>query len=117
VTFTPSASGPRTGTLSIADNASGSPQAASFVGTGSQDVILSWGASPTSAVVGYNVYRGTTSGGESSTALNPTPINGTTFVDENVTPGTTYYYVVKSIGSNDQLSGPSNEAEASVPPS
>jgi len=117
VTFTPSASGQRTATLSITDNASGSPQAASFTGTGSSDVILSWGASPTSGVVGYNVYRGTTSGGESSTALNSTPINGTTFVDENVTAGTTYYYVVKSVGPNSELSGPSNETEATVPTS
>jgi hypothetical protein len=117
VTFTPSASGQRTATLSITDNASGSPQAASFTGTGSPDVILSWGASPSSGVVGYNVYRGTTSGGEISTALNSTPINGTTYVDSNVTAGTTYYYVVKSVGSNGQLSGPSDETEANVPAS
>src|SRR5260370_8535193 len=35
VTFTPTASGSRTGTLSITDNASGSPQSVSLTGIGS----------------------------------------------------------------------------------
>src|SRR5208337_3731035 len=62
VMFTPSAAGQRTATLSITDNASGSPQTVSISGTGTHDVILSWTAS--SGAVSYNVYRGTTSGGE-----------------------------------------------------
>jgi hypothetical protein len=117
VTFTPSATGQRTATLTITDNASGSPQTATFTGTGSRDVILSWGASPSAGIVGYNVYRGTTSGGESSTPLNSTPINGTGYVDTNVTAGMTYYYVVTSVGSNGVQSAPSNETEAVVPTS
>jgi sugar lactone lactonase YvrE len=39
VTFTPTASGNRTGTLTIADNASGSPQTVSLTGTGSDLVV------------------------------------------------------------------------------
>ena len=117
VTFTPSATGQRTATLTITDNASGGPQTATFTGTGSPDVILSWGASPSSGIAGYNVYRGTTSGGESSTPLNSTPINGTSYVDTNVTAGMTYYYVVTSVGSNGAQSAPSNETEAFVPTS
>jgi hypothetical protein len=39
VTFTPTASGSRTGTLTIADNASGSPQTVSLTGTGSDLVV------------------------------------------------------------------------------
>jgi len=38
-------------------------------------------------------------------------------MDEDVTAGTTYYYVVKSVGSNGELSGPSNETEAKLPTS
>ena len=117
VTFTPSATGQRTATLTITDNASGSPQTATFTGTGSPDVILSWSASPSSGVVGYNVYRGATSGGESSTPLNSTPINVTSYVDTNVTAGMTYYYVVTAVGSNGVQSAPSNETEAFVPAS
>jgi titin len=78
-------------------------------------VILSWAASTSSGVVGYNVFRGTTSGGESTTPLNSTPINGTSYVDVNVTAGTAYYYVVTSVGSDGMQSAPSNETEATVP--
>jgi hypothetical protein len=116
VTFTPAASGTRTAALSIADNASGSPQAVSLSGTGTHDMILSWTASATPGVRGYDVYRGTTSGGESSTPLNSTPINGTTYTDANVTAGATYYYVVTAVASNGVTqSAHSSEAAATVP--
>jgi fibronectin type 3 domain-containing protein len=65
--------------------------------------------------VGYNVYRGTASGGESSIPLNSTPINGTSYVDATVTPSTAYYYVVTAVGSNGVQSAPSNETRATVP--
>ena len=117
VTFTPLASGQRTATLTIVDSANGSPQTATCTGTGSPDVILSWGASPSSGIAGYNVFRGTSSGGEGSTPLNSTPMNGTSYVDTKVTAGMTYYYVVTSVGSNGVQSAPSNETEAVVPTS
>ena len=116
ISFTPTVSGARTASLSITDNASGSPQSVSLSGAGTHDVILTWTASPTSGVVGYNVYRGTNSGGESATPINSAPINGTTYADENVTAGTEYYYVVMAVASNDStLSAASNEASATVP--
>jgi centrosomal CEP192-like protein/ASPM-SPD-2-Hydin domain-containing protein len=115
VTYTPSADSSSSATLTITDNASGSPQSVSLSGTGSHDVILSWTASTSSGVVGYNVYRGTTSGGESSTPLNSSPINGATFTDSNVTAGQAYYYVIMAVNSSDALSGCSNEASVAVP--
>ncbi len=116
VLFTPSASGARTAALSIADNAAGSPQTVSLSGTGSHDVNLSWTASPTPGIAGYYIYRGTTSGGERSTPLNSTPNNGTSYTDEGVTAGATYYYVVKAVASNAVTqSAPSNESSATVP--
>ncbi|MGD1103257.1 MAG: choice-of-anchor D domain-containing protein [Terriglobia bacterium] len=118
VMFTPSAAGARTAALSMSDNANGSPQTVPLSGTGSHDVFLSWTASVTLGVMGYNVYRGTTSGGESSTPLNSMPINGTTFTDENVTARATYYYVVTAVASDDVTqSANSNEAAATVPSS
>jgi hypothetical protein len=115
VMFTPSVTGSEAASLSISDNASGSAQAVSLSGTGIHDVILSWAASSTSGVVGYNVYRGTTTGGEGSTPLNSTPINGTTYVDGSVTAGATYYYVVTAVGSDGVQSAASNETKAIVP--
>jgi titin len=79
-------------------------------------VILTWTASATSGIAGYNVYRGTTSGGESATPINSAPIDGTTYADENVAAGATYYYVVRAIGLNDVTrSADSNEVSATVP--
>jgi hypothetical protein len=116
VLFTPAASGTRVASLAITDNASFSPQAVTLSGTGTHDVILSWSDSPTSGVIGYNVYRGTTSGGESSTPLNSSPIAGPTYADENVQAGQTYYYFVTAVVSNGiSQSAPSNEASATVP--
>jgi fibronectin type 3 domain-containing protein len=115
VMFTPSVAAAEAASLSVADNASGSPQTASLSGTGTHDVMLSWTASASSGVAGYNIYRGTTSGGESSTALNSTPVTGDTYTDENVTAGATYYYVVMAVSSGGVQSAASNEADATVP--
>ena len=115
VSFTPSHSGQRAATLSIADNAGNSPQTASLTGTGCPDVTLSWAASLTPGVVGYDIYRGTASGGESGTPINLVPVNTTDYVDTNVKAGTTYYYVLRSVAANGVQSPASNETKANVP--
>ena len=66
-------------------------------------------------IVGYYVYRGTASGGESSTPLNSTPIIGTSYADGNVTTGATYYYVVTAVASDGVQSAASSETIATVP--
>jgi hypothetical protein len=116
VWFTPSIAGTEAASLSITDNASGSSQTVSLSGTGTHDVILSWTASTTPGVVGYDVYRGATSGGESATPLNSSPINGTTYTDATVQAGQTYYYVVTAVASDDVTqSAGSNQVSATVP--
>ena len=115
VLFTPTAIGGRTASLSITDNSSGSPETASLSGTGTHDVVLSWTVSTTSNVIGYNIYRGTVSGAESSTPLNSTPINATTFADENVTAGARYFYLVTSVASDGGESSASTETSATIP--
>ena len=123
VMFTPSVAGTEAASLSIADNASGSPQTVSLSGAGTHDVILSWTASTTPGVVGYNVYRGTTSGGESTTPLNSSPVaagctstTACTYTDATVVAGTTYYYTVTAVASNDVTqSADSNQVTATVP--
>jgi hypothetical protein len=116
VMFTPSVIGTEAASLSITDNASGSPQTVALSGAGTHDVILSWAASTTSGVVGYNVFRGATSGGETATPLNSSPLNGTTYTDATVQAGQTYYYVVTAVASNDVTqSADSNEVSATVP--
>jgi hypothetical protein len=114
--FTPSVTGTEAASLSITDNASGSGQTVPLSGAGTHDAILSWAASTTPGVVGYNVYRGTTSGGESATPLNSSPVNGTTYTDATVQAGQTYYYVTRAVASDDVTqSANSNEVSATVP--
>jgi fibronectin type 3 domain-containing protein len=57
-------------------------------------VALGWSAS--SGATSYNVYRGTSSGGESSYA---TGITTTSYTDTGVTAGTAYYYKVAAVNS------------------
>jgi hypothetical protein len=115
VTFTPSAADSYTATLSITDNAGSSPQTVSLSGTGAHDVILSWAASGSSGVIGYNIFRGATSRKESTTPLNSSPITGTTYTDSNVTAGQTYYYMITAVSSSDVQSADSGEVSATVP--
>jgi hypothetical protein len=115
VIFTPSALGARTAALSISDNASGSPQTVALSGTGAHYVVLTWTASTTAGVVGYNAYRGTASNGPFS-LLNTSPIGGTTYTDASAQAGQTYYYVVTAIASDSVTeSADSNAASATVP--
>ncbi len=116
VLFTPLISGNLSASLSVADNAPGSPQSVSLSGAGGHDVVLTWTASSTPGVPGYYVYRGTASGKQSTTPLNSTPIAGTFYADSNVTAGQAYYYVLTAVGSNGTtLSAQSSEVSATVP--
>jgi len=115
VAFAPSTCNSETASLTVADNVTGSPQTVSLSGSGLHNVNLSWTASSGSGIVGYNIYRGTNSGGESSTPLNSAPVNGTAFTDESVSAGSTYYYVVTAVGPDDSQSSASGETATTVP--
>jgi len=58
---------------------------------------------------GYNVKRSTTMGGPYTTIASS--VAGTSYEDDNVVNGTTYYYVVTAIGAGGE-SANSNEASA-----
>jgi fibronectin type 3 domain-containing protein len=83
--------------------------------TVTHDVVLTWVAAtvPTGApaVNGYNVYRGTTSQGET---LLVSIGNVTTYTDSSVAANTTYYYIVTATSTAGE-SGPSNEVNVGIP--
>jgi fibronectin type 3 domain-containing protein len=60
-------------------------------------VTLSW-AVPTGAV-SYNIYRGSTAGGEGTTPI-ASSVTTTNFTDTGLTNGATYYYVVTALNGN-----------------
>jgi fibronectin type 3 domain-containing protein len=79
---------------------------------GNDAVALSWTAS--SGAASYNVYRGTTTGGESATPI-VTKITGTSWTDKTATNGHTYYYKVAAVNTGG-ISSKSNEASAKLEP-
>lgn len=117
VTFAPQTTGTSTGQVSFVSDATNSPTVETFSGTGTQasqhSVTLNWNAS-ISPVVGYYIYRSTTSGSYGS-PLNGSPQSALTFVDSTVANTTTYFYVVTAVDSNSQQSIHSNEVTAVIP--
>jgi fibronectin type 3 domain-containing protein len=73
-------------------------------------VGLSWSA--VAGATSYNVYRGTSPGGEGATPL-ATGVTGTSFIDNQTTPGTTYYYQVSAVNLGG--AGPRSSEQSSSP--
>jgi hypothetical protein len=118
VTFTPPATGTESATLSFFTAAGSTLTLQGLTGTGEStqghSVNLSWNASTSQDVSGYNVYRGTQSGGPYG-KINPSLVPSTAYTDSTVASGTTYYYVTTAVDSNGQESIYSNEAQAIIP--
>jgi hypothetical protein len=120
VAFAPVSAGSMRGDVAITNNAATSPLNISLSGNAvkpiAHSVALAWNASSSSGVIGYNVYRGTASGGP-YTKLTPSAISETRYTDTSVEAGRTYYYVVTSVDSDGLESSHSNQASAIVPAS
>jgi fibronectin type 3 domain-containing protein len=98
--------------VAVHATAPSAPQSLTATG-GNGSVSMSW-ATPSSnggsPITGYNVYRGTTSGGESATPI-ATGVTTTSFTDPSAVNGTTYYYTVAAVNAAG-VSPQSNEASA-----
>ena len=79
---------------------------------GNRTVTLSW-AAPDGGSQGdtYNVYQGTSPGGETASAVNLSPITDTSYKVPDLTNGTTYYFTVTAANEAGN-SKPSNEVSA-----
>jgi fibronectin type 3 domain-containing protein len=84
-------------------------------GATQHSVVLNWTASTVAPgappVTSYNVYRGTTTGGETLLA---SAGNATTYTDTAVVAGTSYVYQVTAVNSANE-SPKSNEVAATIP--
>ena len=116
VNFKPQSSGAASASGTFSSNAANASVTQALSGTGTpapqHSVALSWSPSP-SSVVGYNVYRGTTTGGPYSkiTSMNA----DTTFVDNSVQSGQTYFYVTTAVDGSGKESANSNQTQAVIP--
>lgn len=114
VTFTPTAAGAVSASLSFTSNAQNSPTTETVTGTGeaapTYDVSLSWTASTSQNISGYNIYRAvyTNSNCGSFAKINPSLNAATAYTDSTVADGTSYCYEATAVNSSNQESGPSN---------
>ncbi len=111
-TFTPQSSGPASGALRVT-NPTNPVLRIPLTGVGTAySVSLSWDPS-SSPVEGYNVYRGGKTGGPYAKifALDP----NTSYTDNTVTDGNTYYYVTTAVNSSGEESTYSNQVQAVIP--
>lgn len=117
VKFAPQMSGTAAANITFASNGSNSSITETVTGTGvlttQHSVDLSWSPSP-STVVGYNLYRSTTSGGpyaKINSSLDPNML----YTDSTVQSGQTYYYVTTAVDAAGTESGYSNQVQVVVP--
>src|ERR1019366_2736739 len=100
VSFAPKVSGTGSGSLSFTSNAGTSQMLESLTGIGAvqqHSVNLSWDASP--GVVGYNIYRSTSSTGSYAKINSPVDAN-IAYTDGAVAAGQTYYYEATGVNSS-----------------
>jgi len=99
--------------LTITGCGSGSQSSSNPSGTQKQQAVtLTWTAS-TSSVAGYNVYRGSASGGP-YTRVNPVLEASTHYVDNSIAGGT-YFYAVTAQDASGVESYFSNEESVTTP--
>jgi len=117
VTFAPKSAVQMTGSIKITSNASNSPTVIQLSGAGVSSeahfVALSWAASASSGVIGYNVYRAIS--GSGFVKLVSSPVSGLKYTDGTVQSGKAYAYVVTSVTSSGKESSYSKSVTAVIP--
>jgi Abnormal spindle-like microcephaly-assoc'd, ASPM-SPD-2-Hydin len=118
VTFVPHDSDGSSAILSFASDAENSPteQAVTFrmLGPFQHKVHLSWKASTSKHVAGYNLYRGTRRRGPYE-KINHSLDPSTNYIDRHVVAGCTYYYVAKAVNLRGQESKFSKHLQVVIP--
>jgi hypothetical protein len=114
VTFSPMITGAQTGALTFTSNAQTATTMAALTGTGTaastHSVALSWNASTSANILGYNVYRAvyTSSSCGSYSKVNSVLNTGTIYTDFSVTNATSYCYTSTAVNTSNEESAYSN---------
>ena len=118
VVFNPGAAGTVNGSLALVSNGT-TLLSVPLSGTGltplAHSVDVTWAASTSTPLQGYNVYRSTVSGGP-YTKLSPT-LSPTTLLYTDTTPlsGKQYFYVVTALNTSGAESSASSEVAVTIP--
>jgi hypothetical protein len=118
IAFSPIAAGTYSAAAVLVSTAGNSPASIPLSGTGTatvpqHSVDLTWVDADT-RLSGYNVYRAARTGGPYA-KVNPALLPSTTWTDNSVQAGQTYYYVVTAVGASGLESGYSVEVRAVIP--
>jgi fibronectin type 3 domain-containing protein len=113
VTFSPQVSGAASVTLTFTSNAQPSTTTEVLTGTGTpaptHTVNLSWSASTSSNISGYNIYRAVyTNSCGSFSKINSVLNTSRLYTDSAVTDGKSYCYATTAVNSSNEESGYSN---------
>jgi hypothetical protein len=116
VTFAPTAAGTASANISFfTSNSTSASETASGSGANIQhSVDLSWNASTSTSIAGYNVYRGTTTSGPFSRVNSALDVS-MSYIDGTVQSGQTYYYVTTAVDALGVESPYSNTVQVVVP--
>ena len=100
--------------ITVTGTGGGIHQTVTVTLTVTAQVSLSWSPSSSPGIAGYNVYRSTVSGGP-YTRMNSSLDPNTTYNDQAIQDGYTYYYVTTAVDNQGDESSYSNQASAYVP--
>jgi hypothetical protein len=119
ISGTPTTSGSFSFTVKVTDSSSPAKTATAnlsitVAAAAAYSAVLSWTASTSSDVNGYNVYRSTTSG-SGYVKINSSLVSEVTYTDSTVANGQTYYYVTTSVNSSNEESDYSDQQQAIIP--
>jgi len=118
VVFNPGAAGTVSGSLVLMSNGT-TVLSIPLAGTGltpqAHSVDITWDASTSATLQGYNVYRGTVSGGPYS-KISPTLSTSTLlFTDTTPVSGKQYFYVVTAVNTSGTESSASSQVAVTIP--
>ena len=113
VTFSPQVTGAASATLTFTSDAQPSTSTEALAGTGTpaptHSVDLSWNASTSPNISGYNIYRAVYSGSCGSfSKINSVLNTGTLYTDSTVTDGKSYCYAATAVNLSGEESSDSN---------
>ena len=113
ITFSPLTSGAVSASLTFTSNAQPSTTNETLTGTGTpaptHSVALSWNASTSQNISGYNIYRaGYTTSCGSFSKINAVVDTSTLYTDSSVTNGSVYCYATTAVDTSNVESGYSN---------
>ncbi len=83
--------------------------------SGDNSILLTWTeAKNTKEIIGYNLYRSTSAGKQTSSPITDFPIQETSYTDKNVERGVTYFYIAKAVYKDKNLGPASNEVAVRI---